>query len=1041
MDAEVWREMTLRSGELSILDARTLSDPSFRFAAELAPRVAAGKPGRRNGKSVARREARSVFVVFIGFLLTANIARADDGPLPPAEALNRFLVHEDLELDQVLAEPAVRQPVFLNFDERGRMWGVQYIQYPHPAGLKMLSRDKFWRAVYDRVPAAPPNHAPGLDKITIHEDTDGDGKFDKQTTFVEGLNIATACARGRGGVWVLNPPYLLFYPDADDNDVPDGPPVVHLEGFGLEDTHSVVNSLCWGPDGWLYAAQGSTVTGNVKRPGLDKQPRTSMGQLIWRYHPESRRYEIFAEGGGNAFGVEIDSKGRIFSGHNGGDTRGFYYPQGAYLQKGFTKHGPLSNPYAFGFFPPMKHHNVPRFTHTFVIYEAEALPEQYRGKLFGVAPLLSHVVFSEIELEGTAFRTKDLGTPVSSGDPFFRPVDIKLGPDGALYIADWYDKQTNHYRNHEGQIDTSNGRIYRLRAKGAKPIAPFDLRKESTPALIDRLASTNRWERQTALRLIADRKDSAQIPELRKRLANATGQQALELLWALNLCGGLDEETAFRLLDHSEPFVRLWTIRLLGDARDTTTRLGVKLSQVAVKEPNAEVRAQLASSAKRLPAGTGLAIVAGLVQHAEDADDPQIPLLIWWAVESKCEAERGDVMTMLADGNFWKQKLVQQHLLSRLMQRFAATGHRKDLLVCAKLLTISPDADCTAQLMSGFEEAFRGRPLGALPVELTQALDKAGGGSDLLAVRQGKAEAIERALKVVADAKADPRERIQFVQVFGEVAKPAAVSVLLTALKDAKDDGLRMAILTSLQIYDDPALADAILKAYPKFSDDVKAVAQNLLASRRAWSLELLTAVNAKKIPHETLPLDVVRRMTVHRDDRIAQLVNKYWGSVAGATTAEMQQQIEKLGSVLRSGMGDPYQGKKLFTQHCSKCHTLFGAGGQIGPDLTTHKRDDVDNMLLHIVNPSAEIREGFETQQVVTEDGRTLSGFLVDRDNQVIVLRGTDGQTVTIPQSQVEEMVPQRKSLMPELLLKEFSDQQVRHLFAYLRSTQPLND
>ena len=161
------------------------------------------------------------------------------------------------------------------FDERGRLWVVQYLQYPFPAGLKMVSHDGVWRAVYDKVPPPPPHHFRGKDKITIHEDTDGDGVFDRHKTFVDGLNIATAVAHGRGGVWVLNPPYLLFYPDRNNDDVPDGDPEVHLQGFGLEDTHSVVNSLRWGPDGWLYAAQGSTVTGHVTRPGLDdgKEPR------------------------------------------------------------------------------------------------------------------------------------------------------------------------------------------------------------------------------------------------------------------------------------------------------------------------------------------------------------------------------------------------------------------------------------------------------------------------------------------------------------------------------------------------------------------------------------------------------------------------------------------------------------------------------------------------------------------------------------------------------------------------------------------------
>ncbi len=257
--------------------------------------------------SASRSGFRKLLSCAIGGTLTAAAVFAATAA---ALAEERFTTPDDLALDLVLSEPIVRQPVFINFDERGRLWVVQYLQYPAPAGLKVVSRDNYWRAAYDKVPLAPPNHERGDDKITIHEDTDGDGVFDDHKTFLDGLNIVTAVARGRGGVWVLNPPYLLFYPDKDNDDVPDGDPEVQLSGFGLEDTHSVVNSLCWGPDGWLYAAQGSTVSGHVLRPGLDKQPVHSMGQLIWRYHPEQRRYEIFAEGGGNAFGVEIDAQGR-----------------------------------------------------------------------------------------------------------------------------------------------------------------------------------------------------------------------------------------------------------------------------------------------------------------------------------------------------------------------------------------------------------------------------------------------------------------------------------------------------------------------------------------------------------------------------------------------------------------------------------------------------------------------------------------------------------------------------------------------------------
>ena len=395
-------------------------------------------------------------------------------------------------------------------------------------------------------------------------------------------------------MWVLNPPYLLFYPDRNNDDVPDGDPEVHLQGFGLEDTHSVVNSLRWGPDGWLYAAQGSTVTGHVTRPGIDagKEPMHSMGQLIWRYHPETRRYEVFAEGGGNAFGVEIDAKGRIYSGHNGGDTRGFHYVQGAYYQKGFNKHGPLSNPYAFGYFPAMKHNRVPRFTHTFLIYEADGLPERYRGLLFGVAPLLNHVVMSQVRPDGSSFQTKDIGYAAESSDPWFRPVDIKLGPDGAIYVADWYDRQVNHYRNHEGQIDPEHGRIYRLAARaeglGKKPV---DLTRLSTLELVKTLGDSNTWTRQTALRLIGDRKDPSIAPDLKRLLDGETGQLALESLWALNLVGGLDEATALKALVHADPYVRLWTARLLCDPSRVSPLVAAALARRAAIEPNIEVLA------------------------------------------------------------------------------------------------------------------------------------------------------------------------------------------------------------------------------------------------------------------------------------------------------------------------------------------------------------------------------------------------------------------------------------------------------------------
>lgn len=998
---------------------------------------------------MSKRTAVSVALGVLGLGLTVA-AWSDDpkkgpkpipDPLGPAAAFKQLKVADDLKVEPVLTEPTVAQPIFMTFDERGRLWVAQYLQYPFPAGLKILSEDKFLRATYNKVPPPPPRHFKGLDRITIHEDTDGDGVFDRHKTFVEGLNIATSCVRGRGGVWVLNPPYLLFYPDRNNDDVPDGDPEVHLQGFGLEDTHSCANSLQWGPDGWLYAAQGSTVTGVVKRHGLQEPPVHSMGQLIWRYHPETRRYEIFAEGGGNAFGVEIDAKGRTFSGHNGGDTRGFHYVQGGYLQKGFAKHGPLSNPFAFGYFLPMKHPSVPRFTHNFVVYEGGTLPQRYHGKVLGVAPLQSHVVASELLRDRSSFQTRDLLQPLSSTDSWFRPVDIKVGPDGAVYVADFYEGHIAHLRHHEGKIDRTNGRIYRLQSPGATPLKPFDLGKSSTEELVNLLRHDNKWQRRTALRLLGDRKDRSAIPFLQKLLDSPKGQDALEALWGLYVSGGFDEPLALRTLDHKDPHVRLWTVRLLGDEKKVSRPVAEKLIRLAGTEPEVEVRSQLACTAKRLPAADALAIVRYLLARNEDVGDIHMPLLEWWAIESKCEADRDRVLALFEDPSTWKLPIVQTHILHRLMRRFAAAGTRKDLLTCARLLQMVPDDDAGKRLIRGFEEAYQGRSLTNLPAELTNRLARYSGASISLGLRQNRPEALDKALAVIADEEGDNTERMQYIQILGEVKQPKCVPLLLKIVETSTDDPVRVAALGALHLYDDAAIAPRVIQHYGKLNEDLRSVAQTLLVSRKTTTLLLLQAVEDGKIDKTALPADVVRRMTVHRDDRIAGLVRKHWGSVEGATTAEMQQQIGRLDGILRAGPGSPYPGKKLFQASCGKCHVLFGQGGQVGPDLTTYKRDDISNMLVHIVNPSAEIREGFETMLITTRDGRIATGFVVDKDNQVVVLRGADGQTVTLTHGQIEEMVPTRKSLMPEGLLKDLTDQQVRDLFAYLRSTQPLNN
>ncbi|MCA9247240.1 MAG: c-type cytochrome, partial [Planctomycetales bacterium] len=811
-----------------------------------------------------------------------------------------------------------------------------------------------------------------------------------------------------------------------------------------EDTHSVTNSLRWGPDGWLYASQGSTVTGAMRRPGIDEQPFLhTMGQLIWRYHPETRRFEVFAEGGGNAFGCEIDSKGRVFSGHNGGNTRGFHYVQGAYLRKGFDKHGALSNPYAFGYFDAIKHHDAPRFSHNFLLYEGAALPEPFRGQLFGVEPLQGQIVWSDFQSRGATFQTRDISRPVTSDDSWFRPVDIKLGPDGAIYVADWYDSQVNHYRNHEGKYDPESGRVYRLQTRGAKPAGRFDLAARSTLELVDLLAHPNRWFRQTALRLLADRRDATVAAELRQRLAESDGQLALELLWALNLTAGLSETDTLAALAHGDPYVRLWAARLTGDERQATSAVALRLVELAQREPHAEVRSQLASTARRLPVGQALPIVAALASRSEDVNDPYIPLLIWWALEGHAEQGRGQIVALLGDPSFWNQPLVRQHLLDRLMRRYAQAGGRLDLIACAEMLEHAPDEAAANILLTGFEQAFAGRSLAALPEQLVAAMGKWGGGSLALRVRRGDEAAVREAVDIIFDKKAKPTERIKLIELFGQIRPPQSADLIADVAADATQPEVARAAISALGGYGDRdfELGAELVETAGKMPADLREAIYLQMAGRLVWARRLMDAVEHDEVKPADVPPAVLRRMLLHGDEQLATAVRQRWGSVSGETTAAIQREIARLTEVINSEHGSPYAGKQLFMANCGKCHTLFGDGGKVGPDLTAFRRDDLPNMLLAVANPSAQIREGYEQFLIVTDDGRALTGLIDDSDNQVILLRTADGRQLAIPLDEIEVMRPLGQSLMPEGALKDLDDRQIRDLFAYLRSTQPLNN
>ena len=959
--------------------------------------------------------------------------RDESQPTPPEQMLDRFRLRDDVEADLVAHEPELSQPLFLSWDSRGRMWAVQYRQYQYPAGLKVERFDQYLRAVYDKVPEPPPHGMPGADKISVFEDTDGDGLYDSSKDVITGLNIATSVQVGPKGIWVLNPPYLLHYPDADGDDVPDGDPEVHLSGFGMQDTHSVANSLLWGPDGWLYGANGSTTAGTISSQAT-KGVRFE-GQCIWRYDPDSKVFEIYAEGGGNTFSLEIDSKGRVFSGTNGGRKRGYYYPQGSYSDKNWGKHGPLTNPYAFGYFTGMPMEGDPRrFAQAFAIYEGGLFPDPFRQTIVAPNSLHNLVWNSRLISDGSNYRTEDLENLVETDDRWFRPVYAGVGPDGAIYLADWYDTRLSHV-NPVDDWHKNSGRVYRIRPKGTRPVYQGgDLASLPSGELIEKFDAPNKWVRQRAALVLGWRNDSDVLDELVSRVNQFA---SLESLWAIHLMRELTSQRAAGWLRHADPHIRRWTVRMLGDRHEGHP----ELVRMAEHESDLQVRSQLASTAKRIDGKTGLAIIDRLTRRDQDLLDPHLPLLYWWAVEA--HADNWDAIEdAFAEPSLWTRPMVRKHLLGRLMQRYAAGGSAEDMAHCEALITIAPDDSSREILLVGLTKAFQGRAIPQLPDQLDAALsayqESRGESGIVLALRSGRDGAAASAIKLLRDDSADLGVRIEIAHALGEIRESKSVDALLRLAtgRETSEPALQRVAIATLASFDEDRIASGLIGAfYGKISREhgLRSAACRTLASRAAWADRLLEEVIQWRVRKAEVPDDVIQRLRTYPTRPFAARVEQAFGKAVEVSAVEKIAEIRRLTTLLGHSNGDPELGKKHFMTKCGICHKLFGEGKNIGPPLDGYERGSLKFWLTAIVEPSLEIREGFQSYMALTEDGRVVTGMMSAQDPKTVTLRTADDQAVVLLRNELEAFKAIKTSLMPEQVFKYMTDQQTSDLFAYL--------
>ena len=553
----------------------------------------------------------------------------------------------------------IRQPIAFTFDARGRIWVAEAYAYPkrQPEGQ-------------------------GKDRLVILEDADGDGSFETRKVFIDSLNLVSGFEIGYGGVFVGAAPQMLFIPDANRDDKPDGPPEVILDGFDTRDTHETPNSFMWGHDGWLYGCHGVFNNSRVGKPGTPDDKRVLLRAGIWRLHPQTHAFEIYAHGGSNQWGIDYDAEGNMFMTHcrsswgKGPVSQvirdGHYWTQNnaghasfiATAARGWNRtentllnffnsiaayghgEGGAGAPGSKAVFGGHSHVGA-------MVYLGDNWPEEYRGQLYtnNLHGAQMNRLFLSPQDSARLAHTHGRD-PLLVDSPQYLGVDLKYGPDGAVYIIDWADKQHCHTNNVDAW-DRSSGALYRLKYEAGFTSAPkLDLLQASDDQLLAYLSHDNEWYARMAQHVIRQRHPSLLLRNaIRERLFGDAHR--FRHLVALHASGGLSSADAERLLADSAEAIRAQTIQYLTES-DVSPYLA-RFAEIAKTDPSARVRLALAGACQhRIPAESAKPILETLAARSEDRNDRFIPKMIWYAYSKYPEA---DIKTLQTDMPLLRQSI------------------------------------------------------------------------------------------------------------------------------------------------------------------------------------------------------------------------------------------------------------------------------------------------------------------------------------------------------------------------------------------------
>jgi putative membrane-bound dehydrogenase-like protein len=951
-------------------------------------------------------------------------AMASTPALPADVAARRFSAPPGFEVRLFAAEPQVVNPVAMTWDERGRLWVVELFQYPHKA---------------------PPGQK-GRDRIKIYEDTDNDGRADKVSVFADDLNLATGIARYRNGVLVGQAPELLFLEDTNGDDRADRRTVM-LTGFSIEDTHELVNGFAWGPDGWLYMTHGVFNDSKVKNPDVDEDG-VEMNAALARFHPGWRKFEIFADGTSNPWGVDFDRHGNAFVSACVIDHLFHLVPGGVYERQAGTP----GDPYAYELLPSIVDFKHYRAAYAGVqIYQGDQYPAAYRDMIVFGNIHANAVNRDRLTPQGASFKAAPEADFVKSQDPWFRPVSELVGPDGNLWIADWYDRYPcyqNAMADPEG-VDRKLGRIWRVVHTGDKPGAvrgsvrggQRDLAKATSRELVALLSDANVWHRRVAQRLLGERRDArVKAPLVALAQAGSSLDARLAALWTLHGAGHLDDQVLASLAGDKEPALRAWVARLDGerDADDTDgTRALAALPRLAALARDADptVRAGVAVALRRMVGRDTDAALSALLAGGADR---VLQFLVWRALEPRVARDARPLLSWMKAHGATALPLSAE-ILRRTLRRLYDTGDPKR--IDQAVAFVGDIAGDDARLVTAGLD-------GLLEGQMSQSYKPAGTRAVRALMRRTEPEVVELARRVGAiwgdpaatkavlaligseDAKVTDKQRLSAIDIAGRMKGAASVRSLLAALGNPKRPQVRVAAVRALGKLGARGTDAAILRSWKSLTPELRAASTDVLASRPAWALSLLTAVERKKVPDGDVPVSVRRVLERSEDSKVRERIAAVFGR-RRESSSEVHALIAEKKRVMLQGPVDFANGREQATKLCLLCHKFFGEGGDVGPDLTGVGRATLDALLTNVIDPNQVIGKGYEQITVSTKDGRTISGRMTEDTPERVTVVGLNLRE-TVPRSAIESVHVSDVSVMPEGL-ENLPDADLRDLLWYI--------